>query len=214
MNQIANCRTVKEKEVVFHKKIAVKNISISFQDSVIKEKSFTFEKGKSYVIVGDSGTGKSTLLKIIAGRMKADEGQVFGDEEELDYDSCNQIMFYSNQDSHIYDASYEDNVTVFESYHDENNYDVLNILADYKYIKNTQNCNELSGGEKQIVLLNRALYSNREVLILDEPCSAMNERLEYNVTEYLLSLGKTIIMVTHNNKENYLNLFDYIIEMK
>ena len=214
MNQIANCRTVKEKEVVFHKKIAVKNISISFQDSVIKEKSFTFEKGKSYVIVGDSGTGKSTLLKIIAGRMKADEGQVFGDEEELDYDSCNQIMFYSNQDSHIYDASYEDNVTVFESYHDKNNYDVLNILADYKYIKNTQNCNELSGGEKQIVLLNRALYSNREVLILDEPCSAMNEMLEYNVTEYLLSLGKMIIMVTHNNKENYLNLFDYIIEMK
>ena len=42
----------------------------------------------------------------------------------------------------------------------------------------------------------------------------MNEMLEYNVTEYLLSLGKTIIMVTHNNKENYLNLFDYIIEMK
>ena len=166
------------------------------------------------MIIGNSGTGKSTLLKILSGRIKTDTGQLFVDEEKLDYDLCNKIMFYSNQDSHIFDASYEDNVTVFESYYDKNKYDILNRLEDYKYIKSTQNCNDLSGGEKQLVLLNRALYSDREVIILDEPFSAMNDKLEYSVTEYLLSLGKTVIMVTHNINEKYLNMFDYIIEMK
>lgn len=214
INQIDNSRIANEKEVKLNKEVTIKNISIRLQDFEMKDKSFSFEKGKSYVIIGNSGTGKSTLLKILSGRIKADTGQLFVDEEKLDYDLCNKIMFYSNQDSHIFDASYEDNVTVFESYYDKNKYDILNRLEDYKYIKSTQNCNDLSGGEKQLVLLNRALYSDREVIILDEPFSAMNDKLEYSVTEYLLSLGKTVIMVTHNINEKYLNMFDYIIEMK
>lgn len=90
---------------------------------------------------------------------------------------------------------------------------MLTKTSEYEYLYKAQNCQDLSGGEKQLVLLNRALLSNREILALDEPFSALNKELEYIVTEQLLKLGKTVIMITHNVDDNYLELFDAVIFM-
>ena len=76
-----------------------------------------------------------------------------------------------------------------------------------------KNCNELSGGEKQIVLIARALLSEKEILVLDEPFSATNKDLEERLTKELLNSGKTIIMATHNIKEEYLKMFDNVISL-
>ncbi len=75
----------------------------------------------------------------------------------------------------------------------------------------SKNCNEVSGGEKQIVLIARALLSDKEILVLDEPFSAMNTDLEANLTKELLNSGKTIILVTHNREKEYLDMFDFVI---
>ena len=57
------------------------------------------------------------------------------------------------------------------------------------------------------------LFSGKEILLLDEPFSAMNKELEYKVTERLLEMGRTIIMITHNSDEGYLKLFDNVVNI-
>ena len=76
-----------------------------------------------------------------------------------------------------------------------------------------ENCTTLSGGEKQLIVLERALLSGREILILDEPFSALNHELDLQVNKKLLESDKTIIMVTHNEKSEYLKGFDCVIKM-
>ena len=213
ISRLENVRTVSEGELSFEKYIKVDNISVEFTDFAIRNKSFLFKKGQSYVIIGDSGTGKSTLLKAIAGRLAVNEGSIYIDEEKLDFDKSNQLMFYSQQKSHIFDAGYEDNATIFGSYDIRQDWDILKELDGYNSICNTQNCSDLSGGERQLVLLNRALFSGKEILLLDEPFSAMNKELEYEVTERLLGMGRTIIVITHNSDEMYLKLFDNVVNL-
>lgn len=213
ISRLENVREVSEGEFSFEKYIKVDNISVEFTDFAIRNKSFLFKKGQSYVIIGDSGTGKSTLLKAIAGRLAVNEGCIYIDEEKLDFDKSNQLMFYSQQKSHIFDAGYEDNVTIFGSYDIRQEWDILKELDGYNSICNTKTCSDLSGGERQLVLLNRALFSGKEILLLDEPFSAMNKELEYKVTERLLEMGRTIIMITHNSDEGYLKLFDNVVNI-
>ena len=213
INEIETARILNYKEITFNQFLKVENIAVSFPEFELKGYSNVFEKGKSYAIIGESGTGKSTLLKVITGRLAADSGYIYFDDKKADYDICNQIMFYSEQKSHLYNASYEDNVTMFGSYRYEKNIEMLTKTSEYEYLYKAQNCQDLSGGEKQLVLLNRALLSNREILALDEPFSALNKELEYIVTEQLLKLGKTVIMITHNVDDNYLELFDAVIFM-
>ena len=115
--------------------------------------------------------------------------------------------------SHIFDASYMDNVTLFGSYEYDEAMNIFNDITNYSYLTDVKNCSDLSGGEKQLVLLNRAILSRADVMVLDEPFSAMNRELEYEVTKKLLGLKKTVIMITHNSEQNYLDLFDETIQI-
>lgn len=78
----------------------------------------------------------------------------------------------------------------------------------------SENNNELSGGEKQLVNYLRAVLSGREILLLDEPFSAMDKAMENYVCNRLLEMkDKTIIMITHNVEKEFLDKFDHIIYM-
>lgn len=213
IKQIEEARAVKDADMTIQKEIRMDQISIIFQDFEIRNFSQTFQKGKSYVIVGESGSGKSLLLKALTGRIRPDEGNIYVDGKTLDYDSSSCLMFYSEQKSHIFDASYMDNVTLFGSYEYDEAMNIFNDITNYSYLTDVKNCSDLSGGEKQLVLLNRAILSRADVMVLDEPFSAMNRELEYEVTKKLLGLKKTVIMITHNSEQNYLDLFDETIQI-
>lgn len=213
IREIETTRASGERAVEWNKCLEMKNVTVAFSDFQIRDYSRIFAKGKSYAFVGESGTGKSTLLKVLSGRLTPDAGAVVIDGTPADYDLCNQVMFYSGQGSHLFDASYEENVTVFGSYPYKETMELFTKSKEYDYLYDARNCNDLSGGEKQLVLLNRALLSGRELLVLDEPFSAMNQALEYTVTKQLLALGKTVIMITHTVDEKYLALFDEVVCM-
>ena len=94
------------------------------------------------------------------------------------------LIFYSEQGSHVYATSYYDNVTMFGSYKHKRIIEKLTGSDRYNSIYDSKNCNELSGGEKQIVLIARALLSDKEILVLDEPFSAMNTDLEAKTSSH------------------------------
>lgn len=123
---------------------------------------------------------------------------------------------YLTQKSHIFSENFWDNVSIFDSF----NKDVLE--NDNKYIPSnkvdtllkSENNNELSGGEKQVVNYLRAVISERDILLLDEPFSAMDKVMEDYVCNKLLEMkDKTIIMITHNVEKDFLDKFDEVIYM-
>ena len=214
IKEIAEGREIPLRGMPFTGEVEMNQVSVKRDGFELRDCCLCFRKGKSYAVVGNSGTGKSTLVKLLTQRIRQDEGQVTIDGVPADYDLCNELMFYSEQNSYVYTRPYEDNATVFGSY--EYSKIIQEITGDRKYesIYEIDNCNELSGGEKQIVLASRAILSGKEILVLDEPFSALSAELEARLTKEILALGKTVIMVTHNRSEEYLKLFDYTCDGK
>ena len=198
--------------------IAFDNIGFSYEKDEFKmEKlSFSIAEKTMTALVGESGSGKSTLLNLINGNLPCTEGNITIDGKEVSYRFCNQLIMYLTQKSHIFSENFWDNVSIFDSF----NKDVLE--NDNKYIPsnkvdtllNSENNNELSGGEKQVVNYLRAVISARDILLLDEPFSAMDKVMEDYVCNKLLEMkDKTIIMITHNVEKDFLDKFDEVIYM-
>lgn len=180
----------------------------------IKDLNVTFKAGQSYAIVGHNGSGKSTLLKLIVGHLGIEDGRIYIDGE--DEENYLGHIAYLCQDEHIFASDFEDNLTVFGSYNlDLKDFEKSDI---YKKISDEKDLSCLSGGEKQFVGFLRLLVQNKDILILDEPFSAMNPALKEELTKYLFTgnrtKGKTIIMVTHDLSSENLKLFDCVYEME
>jgi ABC-type branched-subunit amino acid transport system ATPase component len=210
----------------FNEKIELKNISFYFkktEQKIINNISLLIKKDEKVAIVGKSGCGKTTLLNIILGFLKPNEGNFIIDNNEgFDLDQWLTCISYVPQNPVILNDTIKTNVTLE---HDNINFYKLKFAIDNaglaNDIKKFPNQLEtllgsgginLSTGQKQRISIARALYKNSQIIILDEPTSALDIVTEKIVLENLFSLkNKTIIMVTH--KTNFQNKFDQVIRM-
>ena len=210
-------RYEKGQEIVFLQNICFKNIYFKYDNFCIKNFSYCFEKGKKYAIVGENGSGKSTLLKILMGYITPDSGQITVDGKALKGTEICSVAGYVEQNSHVYAENFEDNITMFGSYNKTEYVQIENWKIEDKLhtLCEKEDCAQASGGEKQIISLIRALLSERDILLLDEPFSAIDIMAEENIVEALLGIpNKTIIMVTHNVQPHFLEKFDGVICMR
>lgn len=187
--------------------IEIKNLSKSFgKQKIIQDLSFNIEENSRVAIVGESGVGKTTLLRMIAGLESYDSGEII-------YQKENKTIGMIFQDGGLFEhALVKDNI-IFGlkklGYSKEKiNKDLLDIskklhiehlLSRYPV--------SLSGGEKQRVGIARALIRKVDILLLDEPFSNLDIKLTYELEKELLeiqeSYGMTMIMVTHNIDEAF-----------
>jgi len=188
---------------------------------VLYHLSATIQSGKFNVILGDSGAGKSMLLKTIAGLLEVDSGKILFDDNDYTYSkTSDRKIGYISQEFALYP-----NQTVFDNI----SYPLkVNKVPDEEIIKRTNEIIEmldlkllssrkpkhLSGGQQQRVALARALVKNPEVILLDEPLSNIDEESRYiyakELSKIQKELGITFIYVTHNLNEASI-LADYII---
>ncbi|MDH5598919.1 MAG: ATP-binding cassette domain-containing protein [Cyclobacteriaceae bacterium] len=173
------------------------------------------EKGDFVAIYGDSGAGKTSLLRMIAGLLVPDKGKI-SVGKEIWYQSDKKINMKTQlrRIGYVFqDYALFPNMTVYQNlrYALEKNQDdtIIKELMDIMELQELgdRKPDTLSGGQKQRVALARALVRNPEVLMLDEPLSALDSAMRYKLQNYLLKIHRqfnpTTFLVSHDIGEIY-----------
>lgn len=198
-------------------KIEVNNIYKSYHSKhrdidVLKDVTFSLEKGKFYCLKGDSGCGKTTLLSILAGVIKPDKGQVIVDDTNLTALSEDNrtklrrhtIAYIPQAQEVIEDLTVEENITLVDYFegkkiNQEKLEEVVNILGINKLRKEYPR--ELSGGEARRVIFARALYQGASVIYADEPTNDLDKDNREAIASIIKSItekGVTFMAATHD----------------
>ena len=191
--------------------LELKNISKKFKDrQILSDFNLTVEKNKILAIVGPSGGGKTTLLRMLAGLEKIDSGEIIYNGESLPVDELEKrnLLGFVFQDFQLFP-----HLTVLENLvlspiktmnmekndAEKKAIELLEKLGLKKQINNYPT--SLSGGQKQRVALARAMMINPKIIGYDEPTSALDPELRLEVEKLILKnreLGITQIVVTHD----------------
>ncbi len=186
-------------------KIEVKNLNFSYEDYLaLEDVNFSIEEGEKVSFLGNNGSGKSTLLRILAG-LYFTKGYFF-DGVEVNKRNAKEIrkkvgILFQNPDSMIFNPTVFDEIAFslkqfgFEDVEER----VLEIAKIFKieHLLKKSPLN-LSGGEKQKVMLAAILVYEPEILILDEPTAAMDPRTTGWFIEFIGELKQTIVLATHD----------------
>ena len=187
--------------------------------------TFSLQKGEHVALIGDNGTGKTTLLKILNGLVQADEG-------EFRLGSKVKIAYYDQEHAvlHMEKTLFDE---IQDSYPDMNNTKVRNVLAAFLFTGDDvyKRIQDLSGGEQGRVSLAKLMLSDANFLILDEPTNHLDIQGKEVLEEAIRNYEGTVLYVSHdryfinktatriielfsNRFDNYIGNYDYYIEKK
>lgn len=199
------------------KSIEIKKLNFCYpnaENKILSNVNMIIHKGDKILIQGASGTGKSTLAKLIAGYYKNYDGEI--DCNEIDNrliktENLNSKLLLLNQEPLIIEDTLRENITLFKKFSDEEIEEALDCVGfkDYKEVfadgletKILENGSNLSGGQRQKIVLARALLHNYEWLILDEFSANIDEKTAFEIEKDLLNNNElTIINITHHTHE-------------
>lgn len=208
-------------------KIVVRDLHFSYRDRpVLSGICFTFESGKKYLITGPSGCGKSTLLSLISGLRDDYTGSIMLDDTEirnLSRQSLTRFLCIINQEPFLFDDTLYNNVCLYEPIDENSVINVLQRVGLGSFISNLpqgvhtslgEGAVNMSGGEKQRVVIARALVRKTPILLLDESTSHLDPHTTSEIESLVLSLRDvTVLLVSHNASDNAKKAFDQVLEM-
>ncbi|WP_282044153.1 ABC transporter ATP-binding protein [Winogradskyella flava] len=197
----------------FDSEIGISNISFKYEDDlVLKNFSLEVPKGKSVALVGQSGSGKSTIANLVTRFYDVNEGNIAIDGENiknLTKHSLRSLMGLVTQDSILFNDSIKNNLLLGkEDASDEQIVDALKIANAWEFVKDLpsgidtnigDSGGKLSGGQQQRISIARAVLKNPPIMILDEATSALDtesERLVQDALENMMK-NRTSIVIAH-----------------
>lgn len=192
----------------------VKNISYHYHGGgeVLKDVNFTLEQGQFLAILGNNGVGKSTLLKCLNKILKADSGELLLDGESIlqmsNHQVSRRIAFVSqtvpNTQMTVHDVVMLGRRPYMKWGFTEKDHQIVHSAMERLNLESLRGrfLNQLSGGERQKVMLARALAQEPKLLLLDEPTSSLDIHNQYQVLEIVRELchhdGLTAVVVIHD----------------
>ena len=209
----------------FDKSIQFNNISFSYKtDKVIKEFSFELEKGKTLALVGQSGSGKSTIANLVNRFYDINLGEISIDNiniKNVTKKSLRNLIGLVTQDSILFNDTIKNNLIVAKNNAtDEEVINALKIANAWEFVKDLEqgiyhnvgdSGNKLSGGQKQRISIARAVLKNPPIMVLDEATSALDTESEKLVQDALEKMmrNRTSIVIAH--RLSTIKNADYII---
>ena len=196
--------------------IQVKNLSYSYNNlsNIINNFNMEIKRGDKVLLQGSNGSGKSTLLGLLTGLNDDYNGSI----------KISPNVAYIEQNSHIFNDTILNNIILDNSYNDLKfkTVEKITLLKDIIYNKpngyntNIKSIANLSGGEKQKIIIARSLYNSFNILIMDE---SLSEISKYNRKRILLNIinyykDKTIIYISHHDEDIYFNQRIYLTARK
>jgi ATP-binding cassette, subfamily B, bacterial PglK len=220
-----------DKNFNFENCIEFLNVTFGYDQSknILEKVNLRVYKNQCIGIFGSNGSGKSTFSNLVAGLLQPSAGSIIIDNSYDLYENREtwfKHISYVQQEVFLIEASIEYNITLEDEFSKKKSQlaEVNKILNLEEYFSNfsdglnTQvgrNGMNLSGGQKQIISIARALYKNSNTLIFDEPTSAMDSVNSELIKNLIIKLKnkKTIILITHN-KLLFSNCFDAIFNVQ
>lgn len=229
--EVENEITSKENAIhknTFESSIAIKNINFKYEDeNVLKDFSLEVKKGQTVALVGQSGSGKSTIANLLTRFYDVNDGQIQidnNDIKEIDLHSLRGLIGLVTQDSILFNDSIKANIALGNpNATDEEIIEALKIANAYEFVKDLPNGihtnigdsgNKLSGGQKQRLSIARAVLKNPPIMILDEATSALDTESEKFVQVALEDMmqNRTSIVIAH--RLSTIQKADVIVVMK
>ncbi len=197
----------------FNYNVEFENVSFNYEDEdVIKSLSFKIKKGETVALVGQSGSGKSTVANLISRFYDINDGEIKIDGKNIkniNLKSLRKLIGLVTQDSILFNDSIKNNLLIGnEDANDEEIIEALKIANAWEFIKDLPNTinanigdsgNKLSGGQKQRLSIARAVLKNPPIMILDEATSALDSESEHLVQIALDNVmkNKTSLVIAH-----------------
>ena len=210
----------------FNNNIEFKNVAYSYDSyNIFENLSFNIDKGDFVFVKGDSGVGKSTLFKILTKQINDYKGKVIIDNTNIKNLSLNDIrnnICFVSQNEIIFTDTILNNITLFKEVAKKELEKVIRITGIDKFLKEKnislnflleENGHNISGGERQRILLARALLQNKKILILDETTNGIDILSEENIVRKVKEeYDVTLILISH--RYDNLKLFNKVFEIK
>lgn len=198
----------------FSPSVTFKHVAYKYPDSkkvLINNLNLNIKAGEKLAIVGETGSGKSTIIKLIIGLLKDYQGEILISNENLGNINLNDLydqITYISQESPIFDGTLRENIVFDKKVSDKEILKVLKLVSLEKFYQRLENDLDtelgekgikMSGGERQRVALARLFFENTNIVILDEATSAIDNITEKEVmTNIMKNLKeKTLIIITH-----------------
>ncbi|MDO9629164.1 MAG: ABC transporter ATP-binding protein, partial [Acholeplasmataceae bacterium] len=212
----------------FKDHIEFRNVSFAYDEhTVLKDINLKFEKGKKYLIIGPSGGGKSTVLRLLRKYFNPNDGEIIIDGVSLKDVKKNDYygrIANIEQNIFLFEDTIRNNLTLYKDYTDEELESAI-IKAglkdfidsnpeglDYKILDNGKN---ISGGEKSRIAIARGLINNANIIFLDEAFASLDRARVKEIEKSLVNLKNvTIINVSHVIIEENKHLYDSVITVR
>ncbi|URZ08009.1 ABC transporter ATP-binding protein/permease [Clostridium felsineum] len=227
LQEIINMEEEKDGKIEIKKidTISMENIKIEYYDKILFENfNQEFNSNNIYIIIGESGSGKTTLSNLILRYIYPSSGKIKinkFDIEDINMKSLHENISLVEQEPRMFNDTIYNNITYGLKDVDMNELiELCDKIQILQFINNLpekfntvvgENSNNISGGEKQRIVLCRALLKKSSVIILDEPSSALDKNNTTKLVNILndIKSNKIIIIITHSN--NYNDIADEII---
>ncbi|SHJ91693.1 ATP-binding cassette, subfamily C [Anaerobranca californiensis DSM 14826] len=205
----------------FNEGIELKDVSFGYDDILIlKNINLKFKKGGKYLIVGPSGGGKSTLLKLLRKYFLPSKGVITVDNldlKDITKESYFNIIANVEQQIFLFEDTLRNNLTLYKDYSDEEINLAIQRAGLTQFVEELpnkldtmiyDNGKNISGGEKSRIAIARSLLANKDIIFLDEAFASLDEKVAKEIEKTLLALENiTVINVSHilfnDTKESY-----------
>ncbi len=211
-------------------KLEIQSLSFRYKEDVspvIENLNFTVRKNEKVALIGPSGRGKSTLMRLITGNYSTYSGTICYDGKELhdiNPDSIRRLVAVIEQDTFLFNDSLRFNICLGEEFSEEELQQAVRASSVDRFLDRIPGgldgeCGEdggkLSGGERQRVALARALIRGVKVLILDEGVSAIDVATANEIEQGLLDRRDlTLLTITHRIRDGLIQQYDRVLSMQ